>query len=223
MAVCVGCGLFVDAGLLKVQTNPNGCLVCDDTLGLSVEVSPNDCNALTCTPNGLYVPCHDGVSGAFTCGSPQQGTLPLTTAGGDAEYNFNSCEISICNPTCCSVEGIINIQVGGLYADVPAGPGVVGTYGYSILMVNPDGTGMIAAGPPTNKVVHNHVPGSPVLLTDLNNMADTNRLIIGSNDCVTYVANLRFVSQVNPIDLHGTIDFEFQWILTHVGCCDHVG
>lgn len=52
MATCVGCGLTTDptTGVLMAHVDPDGCIDCDDTDGLSVKVCPT--GGIQCLPTG---------------------------------------------------------------------------------------------------------------------------------------------------------------------------
>ena len=83
MAVCVGCGLRVDAnGVLNVRIDPNSCLYCDNTNGIGLTVAGG--GGITCTGSGIAINASTGdtssidMFGNGTVGSPIQGNVRIS-------------------------------------------------------------------------------------------------------------------------------------------------
>ena len=229
-SICVGCGLDVNggSGLLEVQLDPAGGITCGPS-GLAATavsfpgISPNDCNAITNPGNGLYVACQDGVAASSAVQvSPQGSGLPQTTAdsGSYGYLNDNSTSsIHICNPTCCTVSGIVFVAVGDIYVD--AHPGFIGG-GKLQANINAGGFGDIE--PLTRQTITADSGNAQHMFFDFNQNASL-FLSLAPTACVDYQFN--FLVSVNTAagsilrtDSTGP-KFVTRWVLTHTDCCDH--
>lgn len=246
MAICIGCGLDINAisGLLQVQTEAGGGVICDPTNGLELQIqhvgslsgdgtsdsllspvaSPDDCNSLQVRGNGLYVPCSDSSVGTSAVQlSPQSSGLPqAVTDGGNYGYNndnaFNS--IHICNPTCCGAAGIVFISVSDVYYQAAQG-----SSGGAVLQINVDNGGFADMSPvPTTKFANNGT-GDTVYAVNLN---ATYFLAFSPGQCHDIQLNLEFHIGPAGVGSHIRTDssgpkFVTRWTVSPTNCCDHIG
>lgn len=231
ISVCVGCGLFVDAGLLKVQTNPNGCLVCDDTNGLAVEVSPDDCNALICRGNGLWALCPDSFSCIQTVEFYGGAIIGVPDGLASGSYDLlsqciaNACSscpggtdgrIRFCNNSpCCTLEGFWDVQAYG--GQVATNPGFNAT---AELFISTNGGAFVGASPVTLIRMQNNT--AAVQTFNLSGLMDRNYISLpaGTGTCVDLQAMVRILVLAGTGTWESGPTFEFHFgPLTQRGCC----
>lgn len=140
----VGCGNTAgDQQCLYVKLVTNGGIVYDPStpdqtgspggLRILVDPTPAGCNALVSTSEGLFVPCEQNIHDIDQAGFFG---LPLgINPNGDALFRIESNKTwYYCNPGCCTVEGRLLIEAGGLAIDMDAG-----FYAYSRVVISGDG------------------------------------------------------------------------------------
>lgn len=131
-------------GGLKVAFNPNedvtnselfGPCVGTDSNGkitLKLDSSAAGCNALQCTPEGLYAPCPQNIHEIDQCQISRSG-LPVTVNPGTTRVAGNK-NWQYGNPGCCTIQGRVILEAGGYM--IVMGPGFLG---YVRFVFSPDG------------------------------------------------------------------------------------
>lgn len=186
-----------------------------------VKKSADNCNALiNGSDGGLYVACQDSIVGSSLQTSPQDvGAGQLMTAPGTFSYdNSNSTSsIHICNVTCCTVSGQIEVTVGDTYLEAD-----VNFLGNAHLQIKVDGGAFTDVVPDSQKIFHN--VGNATQRMDLDNISTAFPFLIAAGVCVDFQWRLQVVATVGTANLH-TLSagpkFQSRWHLSHVDCCDH--
>lgn len=233
IAVCVGCGLFVNgSGVLEVQRRPGGGIECDNSgdaddglfLNLTTNaclsgdgttasplapvISPDACNGLECRGNGLYIRNPRSIIGITDHASPENTVLPLVTGTGGT-FIFNSLVVTINNPSCHEVVGRITVIEGGMDVTQNAASTMIASF-----EVNINGAGFIPVIPRASLVFDNR---TAVAANDrFDNLIESNLLSIGAGASATYQARMVYFQQSGTGILNGAQTFEFQWDLNQV-------
>lgn len=219
-------GIYLDARTLSTSTvTVGGTGTLASPLTAAVKISAADCNALVVDGTGLYVACQDGVAATSAVQtSPQGSGLPQAVVnGGTYNYGndnaFNS--IHICNPTCCTISGVVFVAVGNVYLEGPAG-----FIGGAHLQANINNTGYADINPSTRQTLSADSGNAQNMYLDINQNASL-FVSLAPAECVDYQFNLQF--NINTAagghirtDSTGP-QFVTRWVLTHTGCCDHAG
>lgn len=224
MAVCVGCGLIVDGatGLLQAHLKTGGHLACSDADGISVDVaslvSADACNGIRVTADKLYSPCPKAIVGTSAVqNSPQSVSLPISVTNG-GNYNFandnSATSIHICNTTCCTVEGLVFVDVGGIY--IEAHPGFIGNSHLQV-KVNSGAFGDIQ---PSSRDTFTNTDAAGNEFHDFH-MAANLFVSLAAGQCVDYQWNLVVDVQTSGssvLKTDGTLQFVTRWSLSQTGC-----
>lgn len=208
-----------------------------DTSKLSAAIirSPDNCNGVDLRGNGLYVPCPKSIVGAVNTGftgftapfSPMvaggtydaQSVCPGSPAPTATTYDCVGSQIHICNPLCCSAQGLWDVTCyGGLILGAP------GFDATAFLMTSIDGGAFGAASPTTKIKMTNQGPASQFF--ELGNFQENNFIafdaVDGAVPCHRFSAQFRIEvaggSTGNGTWVTGP-QFEFRWHFHQTGCC----
>jgi hypothetical protein len=210
-AICVGCGLTVDGGLLIA------------------EISDDGCNGLTCRADGLYVPCPDSIIGSAGVGAVGWTESFLIESPNTYEFisectdtDTTDCvvggggfQFQLCNILCCTARGTWDVQVyGGLITGASADFNAIASLSVSI-----DNGAYVLASPITAFRMY----GAAGATHDISNMEDVNFLELASvgsaGDCVTFSGKVTVQVLAGSATWSTEPTFEFHWQLHQVGCC----
>lgn len=99
-------------------------------LTIKLDPTPGNCNAVKCTPEGLYVPCEQNIHEIDQCtinGLPQ-----TVVEAGSGRYQFEGNKNWLYgNPGCCLIQGRVVVEGGGYAFDMAPGFYATATVNFS--------------------------------------------------------------------------------------------